>query len=120
MDEWKMVLPGEQVATVEEYEPGERTYEAEGKVFAGWVGVLQLDDDARLVEKAVHVAGLARQVLAQRLDHHQAHGARGAERAGQEHVAHAALRDRAQQQVAGEAAGVPGWRRAELRLHGRV
>ena len=49
MDEWKMVLPGEQVATVEEYEPGEGTYEAEGKVFAGWVGVLQLDGTNKVV-----------------------------------------------------------------------
>jgi len=49
MEDWKMVLPGEQVAVVEEFEPGEGTYESEGKVFAGWVGVLQLDDTNKVV-----------------------------------------------------------------------
>src|SRR3990172_2225837 len=49
MGEMKLVLPGEQVATMEEYEPGDGTYESEGKVYAGWVGVLQLDDANKVV-----------------------------------------------------------------------
>lgn len=44
MQELKLVLPGDQVAVVEEYEPGEGTFEVEGKVFAGWVGALALDE----------------------------------------------------------------------------
>ena len=49
MAELKLVLPGEQVATVEEYESGEGTFETEGKVYAGWVGVLEVDDTNKVV-----------------------------------------------------------------------
>jgi exosome complex component CSL4 len=46
--EAKMVLPGEQIAVVEEYEPGEGTYERDGLVFASTPGVLQLDEQNRV------------------------------------------------------------------------
>jgi len=43
MGEPKMVLPGDEVAVAEEYEPGEGTYERGGLIFAAMPGVLQLD-----------------------------------------------------------------------------
>jgi exosome complex component CSL4 len=46
--EAKMVLPGDQIAVVEEYEPGEGTYEKNGLVFAATPGVLQLDEQNRV------------------------------------------------------------------------
>ena len=41
--ERKMVLPGDQIAVAEEFEPGEGTYERNGLVFASTPGVLDLD-----------------------------------------------------------------------------
>ena len=41
--EAKMVLPGDEIATAEEFEPGEGTYEKNGLVFAATPGVLVLD-----------------------------------------------------------------------------
>ncbi len=41
--EAKMVLPGDQIAVAEEFEPGEGTYERNGLVFAATPGVLLLD-----------------------------------------------------------------------------
>lgn len=41
--ERKMVLPGDQVAVAEEFEPGEGAYERNGLVFASTPGVLELD-----------------------------------------------------------------------------
>ncbi len=46
--EAKMVLPGDQIAVAEEYEPGEGTYERHGLVFASTPGVLQLDEQNRV------------------------------------------------------------------------
>ncbi len=46
--EAKMVLPGDQIAVTEEYEPGEGTYEKNGLVFAATPGVLQLDEQNRV------------------------------------------------------------------------
>lgn len=46
--EAKMVLPGDQIAVAEEYEPGEGAYEREGLVFASTPGVLQLDEQNRV------------------------------------------------------------------------
>ena len=44
----KMVLPGDQIAVAEEFEPGEGTYERNGLVFASTPGVLQLDEQSRV------------------------------------------------------------------------
>jgi exosome complex component CSL4 len=44
----KMVLPGDQIAVAEEFEPGEGTYEKDGLVFASTPGVLQLDEQSRV------------------------------------------------------------------------
>lgn len=44
----KMVLPGDQIAVAEEYEPGEGTYERDGLVFASTPGVLRLDEQNRV------------------------------------------------------------------------
>jgi len=41
----KVVLPGEEVAVVEEFIAAEGTYEENGKVFAAVFGELELDDD---------------------------------------------------------------------------
>src|SRR5436309_1730161 len=41
--ESKMVLPGDEIAVAEEFEPGEGTYEKNGLVFAATPGVLILD-----------------------------------------------------------------------------
>ncbi len=46
--EAKMVLPGDQIAVAEEFEPGEGTYERNGLVFASTPGVLQLDEQNRV------------------------------------------------------------------------
>lgn len=46
--EAKMVLPGDQIAVAEEFEPGEGTYEHNGLVFAATPGVLQLDAHNRV------------------------------------------------------------------------
>ena len=46
--EAKMVLPGDQIAVAEEFEPGEGTYEKNGLVFASTPGVLQLDQVGRV------------------------------------------------------------------------
>jgi exosome complex component CSL4 len=46
--EAKMVLPGDQIAVAEEYEPGDGTYEKNGLVFAATPGVLQLDEQNRV------------------------------------------------------------------------
>ncbi len=46
--EAKMVLPGDQIAVAEEFEPGEGTYERNGLVFASTPGVLQLDEINRI------------------------------------------------------------------------
>ncbi len=46
--EAKMVLPGDQIAVAEEFEPGEGTYERNGLVFASTPGVLQLDEQNRI------------------------------------------------------------------------
>src|SRR5438093_1376812 len=45
--EAKMVLPGDEIATAEEFEPGEGTYEKNGLVFAATPGVLVLDPGNR-------------------------------------------------------------------------
>ncbi len=44
----KLVLPGDQVAVAEEFEPGEGTYEHNGLVFAATPGVLRLDEQNRV------------------------------------------------------------------------
>ncbi len=46
--EAKMVLPGDQIAVAEEFEPGQGTYERNGLVFASTPGVLQLDEQNRV------------------------------------------------------------------------
>jgi exosome complex component CSL4 len=48
--EAKMVLPGDQIATAEEFEPGEGTYERDGLVFASTPGVLVLDPENRVAK----------------------------------------------------------------------
>src|SRR2546428_65034 len=44
----KMVLPGDEIAVAEEFEPGEGTYERNGLVFAATPGVLVLDPENRV------------------------------------------------------------------------
>jgi len=44
----KMVLPGDEIAVAEEFEPGEGTYERNGLVFAATPGVLFLDPENRV------------------------------------------------------------------------
>src|SRR3989442_15797642 len=44
----KMVLPGDEIAVAEEFEPGERTYERNGLVSAATPGVLILDPANRV------------------------------------------------------------------------
>lgn len=46
--ERKMVLPGDQIAVAEEFEPGEGTYERNGLVFAATPGLLELDAHSRV------------------------------------------------------------------------
>lgn len=46
--ERKMVLPGDEIAVSEEFEPGEGTYERNGLVFAATPGVLELDPANRV------------------------------------------------------------------------
>jgi len=43
-----MVLPGEEIAVAEEFEPGEGTYERNGLVFVAVPGVLELDSENRV------------------------------------------------------------------------
>ena len=44
----RRVLPGEELAVVEEYEAGEGTYEEDGRVYAAQPGVLSLDAEHRV------------------------------------------------------------------------
>lgn len=44
----KLVLPGDEIAVAEEFEPGEGTYERNGLVFAAMPGVLMLDPQNRV------------------------------------------------------------------------
>jgi len=44
----RLVLPGDEVAVVEEFEPGEGTYEMDGRVRAAVVGLLELDPNRRV------------------------------------------------------------------------
>ena len=46
--ETKMVLPGDEIAVAEEFEPGEGTYARDGLVFAATPGVLILDPQNRV------------------------------------------------------------------------
>ncbi len=46
--EAKMVLPGDEIAVAEEFEPGEGTYEKNGRVYASTPGVLILDSANRV------------------------------------------------------------------------
>ncbi len=46
--ERKMVLPGDEIAVAEEFEPGEGAYERNGLVFAATPGVLELDPQNRV------------------------------------------------------------------------
>jgi exosome complex component CSL4 len=46
--EAKIVLPGDEIAVAEEFEPGEGTYERDGLVFAATPGVLILDSQNRV------------------------------------------------------------------------
>ncbi len=46
--ERKMVLPGDEVAVAEEFEPGEGTYERDGLIFASMPGILLLDTRDRV------------------------------------------------------------------------
>src|SRR5712691_2071850 len=46
----KMVLPGDEIAVAEEFEPGEGTYERNGLVFAATPGVLVLDPENRVAK----------------------------------------------------------------------
>ena len=46
--ERKMVLPGDQIAVSEEFEPGDGTYEKDGLIFAATPGVLELDSENRV------------------------------------------------------------------------
>ncbi len=43
----KVVLPGEEVAVVEEYIPSEGTYEEDGKIMASMIGELELDEEEK-------------------------------------------------------------------------
>jgi len=44
----RLVLPGDEVAVVEEFEPGDGTYESDGRVRAAVAGVLELDPNRRV------------------------------------------------------------------------
>lgn len=46
--ECKKVLPGEPVATAEEYIAGQGTYESEGTIYATGIGTLRLDDKNKM------------------------------------------------------------------------
>jgi exosome complex component CSL4 len=46
--EAKLVLPGDEIAVAEEFEPGDGTYERNGLVFAATPGVLVLDSETRI------------------------------------------------------------------------
>ncbi len=45
----KIVVPGDEVGTSEEYIPGEGTYETDGKILSSTVGVVEYDDDDMVV-----------------------------------------------------------------------
>jgi exosome complex component CSL4 len=47
MKEKRKVIPGDEVAEVEEFIPAEGTYEEEGKVYAALYGVLELDNEEK-------------------------------------------------------------------------
>lgn len=47
MKEKRRVIPGEEVAEVEEYIPSEGTYEEDGKIYAALYGELELDNEER-------------------------------------------------------------------------
>ena len=46
----KVVVPGDEVGTSEEYIPGEGTYEENGKILSSQVGVVRYNDDEMIVE----------------------------------------------------------------------
>lgn len=50
MKEKRKVVPGDEVAEVEEFIPGEGTYEAEGKVYSSYYGELELDHDEKVAK----------------------------------------------------------------------
>ena len=45
----KIVVPGEEVGTSEEYIPGEGTYEKDGKILSSRVGMVEYDDEDMVV-----------------------------------------------------------------------
>ncbi len=46
----KIVVPGEEVGTSEEYIPGEGTYEEEGEIFSSRVGIVAYNDEEMVVK----------------------------------------------------------------------
>jgi len=50
MKEKKSVLPGEEVAVVEEFIPGEGTYEENGRIFSALLGELELDHEEKIAK----------------------------------------------------------------------
>lgn len=48
MDEGGKVLPGDYLATCEEYIPGDGTYELEGRIFASKIGTVRFDDTEKI------------------------------------------------------------------------
>lgn len=46
----KIVVPGEEVGTSEEYLPGEGTYEKDGKILSAQVGMVEYDEDDMVVK----------------------------------------------------------------------
>ncbi|MCQ5376132.1 MAG: exosome complex RNA-binding protein Csl4 [Methanomassiliicoccales archaeon] len=46
----KCVLPGDEVAVVEEFIPGEGTYEIDGKIFSAYCGDLELDYEEKIAK----------------------------------------------------------------------
>jgi exosome complex component CSL4 len=50
MKEKKKVVPGDEVAEVEEFIPGEGTYEEDGKVYSSYYGELELDHDDKVAK----------------------------------------------------------------------
>jgi exosome complex component CSL4 len=50
MKEKKSVLPGDEVAVVEEFIPGEGTYEENGRIFSALLGELELDHEEKIAK----------------------------------------------------------------------
>jgi exosome complex component CSL4 len=50
MKEKRKVVPGDEVAEVEEFIPGEGTYEEEGKIYSSYYGELELDHEEKIAK----------------------------------------------------------------------